>query len=171
MTKSFVCSFMLILLGSIPLSASATLLTYEFTGDNPSGSAILTYEELVLDGDADHRNLKSITGDFADAMITYIFDSLDALSGFNYDVADLSFQQFYCCGGGATSTNSPIPGALLTMGTGSPTSFNITVTDRSYNFTAVFGQPNINSVPEPSTLAVFALGMIGLASRRFKKQS
>ncbi len=26
------------------------------------------------------------------------------------------------------------------------------------------------SVPEPSTLAIFALGMIGLASRRFKKQ-
>jgi hypothetical protein len=28
-----------------------------------------------------------------------------------------------------------------------------------------------NDVPEPSTLAIFALGMIGLASRRFKKQS
>ena len=27
------------------------------------------------------------------------------------------------------------------------------------------------SVPEPSTLAIFALGIIGLASRRFKKQS
>jgi len=27
------------------------------------------------------------------------------------------------------------------------------------------------SVPEPSTLAIFTLGMIGLASRRFKKQS
>jgi hypothetical protein len=27
------------------------------------------------------------------------------------------------------------------------------------------------SVPEPSTLAIFALGMIGLASRRFKKKS
>ncbi|WP_310649977.1 PEP-CTERM sorting domain-containing protein [Colwellia sp. MB02u-14] len=26
-------------------------------------------------------------------------------------------------------------------------------------------------VPEPSTLAIFALGMIGLVSRRFKKQS
>jgi hypothetical protein len=26
-------------------------------------------------------------------------------------------------------------------------------------------------VPEPSTLAIFALGMVGLASRRFKKQS
>jgi hypothetical protein len=28
-----------------------------------------------------------------------------------------------------------------------------------------------NDIPEPSTLAIFALGMIGLASRRFKKQS
>jgi len=29
----------------------------------------------------------------------------------------------------------------------------------------------LTSVPEPSTLAIFALGMIGLASRRFKKQA
>ena len=31
--------------------------------------------------------------------------------------------------------------------------------------------PDSVSVPEPSTFAIFALGMIGLASRRFKKQS
>ncbi len=30
---------------------------------------------------------------------------------------------------------------------------------------------DLTQVPEPSTLAIFALGMIGLASRRFKKQS
>jgi hypothetical protein len=29
----------------------------------------------------------------------------------------------------------------------------------------------VSQVPEPSTLAIFALGMIGLVSRRFKKQS
>jgi hypothetical protein len=29
----------------------------------------------------------------------------------------------------------------------------------------------ITDVPEPSTLAIFALGLIGLASHRFKKQS
>ena len=29
----------------------------------------------------------------------------------------------------------------------------------------------VTSVPEPSTLAIFALGLMGLASRRFKKQS
>jgi hypothetical protein len=32
-------------------------------------------------------------------------------------------------------------------------------------------QDQTQDVPEPSTLAIFALGMIGLASRRFKKQS
>ena len=30
---------------------------------------------------------------------------------------------------------------------------------------------DVSSVPEPSTLAIFALGIMGLASRRFKKQS
>jgi hypothetical protein len=30
---------------------------------------------------------------------------------------------------------------------------------------------NYTAVPEPSTLAIFALGLMGLASRRFKKQS
>ena len=34
-----------------------------------------------------------------------------------------------------------------------------------------FAYNSSTEVPEPSTLAIFALGMIGLASRRFKKQS
>jgi len=41
------------------------------------------------------------------------------------------------------------------------------------NFTTGVGIGALDpeAVPEPSTLAIFALGMIGLASRRFKKQS
>ncbi|MFT6985987.1 MAG: hypothetical protein ACJAT7_001808 [Psychromonas sp.] len=35
----------------------------------------------------------------------------------------------------------------------------------------VVGAGNIASVPEPSTLAILALGLMGLASRRFKKQA
>ena len=30
---------------------------------------------------------------------------------------------------------------------------------------------NVTEVPEPSTLAVFALGLVGLASRKFKKKA
>jgi hypothetical protein len=37
--------------------------------------------------------------------------------------------------------------------------------------TATFSVVGPVDVPEPTTLAIFALGMIGLASRRFKKQS
>ncbi|MFT6992556.1 MAG: hypothetical protein ACJASL_004556 [Paraglaciecola sp.] len=39
-------------------------------------------------------------------------------------------------------------------------------TPRTWN-----GTINYTNVPEPSTLAIFALGLMGLASRRFKKQS
>ncbi len=39
------------------------------------------------------------------------------------------------------------------------------------NFITSNHRSNKVDVPEPSTLAIFALGMIGLASRRFKKQS
>lgn len=39
------------------------------------------------------------------------------------------------------------------------------------NLPAGAAPPDITSVPEPSTLAVFALGIMGLASRRFQKQS
>ncbi|MFT5755554.1 MAG: hypothetical protein ACI9LM_000263 [Alteromonadaceae bacterium] len=35
----------------------------------------------------------------------------------------------------------------------------------------VFDDIRVTAVPEPSTLAIFALGMIGLASRRFNKKS
>jgi len=46
------------------------------------------------------------------------------------------------------------------------------VTDRDgHDFTLDQALNIKNEVPEPSTLAIFALGMIGLASRRFKKQS
>ncbi len=38
-------------------------------------------------------------------------------------------------------------------------------------FEKVVFRASATNVPEPSTLAIFALGMIGLASRRFKKQS
>jgi len=44
----------------------------------------------------------------------------------------------------------------------------------NYSLTGTPGEPSVvdpKPVPAPTTLAIFALGMIGLASRRFKKQS
>jgi len=46
--------------------------------------------------------------------------------------------------------------------------FSSTRLEYQYETLATTTQTN---VPEPSTLAIFALGMMGLASRRFKKQS
>ncbi|WP_259366457.1 MULTISPECIES: PEP-CTERM sorting domain-containing protein [unclassified Colwellia] len=44
------------------------------------------------------------------------------------------------------------------------------VTYTRHEAVGAFFVRDITDVPEPSTLAIFALGMIGLASRRFKKQ-
>jgi hypothetical protein len=40
----------------------------------------------------------------------------------------------------------------------------------SYTYDERIVEPKPSEVPEPSTLAIFSLGMMGLASRRFKKQ-
>lgn len=45
-----------------------------------------------------------------------------------------------------------------------------TVGRYSVSISSSNGVAAVNSVPEPSTLAIFALGIMGLASRRFKKQ-
>jgi hypothetical protein len=54
--------------------------------------------------------------------------------------------------------------------------YYIDVQGNAHQTQILFAQGQVSThayldVPEPSTLAIFALGMIGLASRRFKKQS
>jgi len=63
---------------------------------------------------------------------------------------------------------------------GTASNLRVQVADPSYNccWLETSRSSNVGSwlvraseIPEPGTLAIFALGMIGLASRRFKKQS
>lgn len=62
-----------------------------------------------------------------------------------------------------------------TVAASSTTAFRITQLTHSGSSFDRWAIDNVTistqDVPEPSTLAIFALGMIGLASRRFKKQS
>lgn len=85
-------------------------------------------------------------------------------SGSNWDTwftfDDLSTSTIYLFdfGSGNTQTNGQ---AMAFAGNASAPSYAYTAT------------PTLESVsvPEPSTLAIFALGLMGLASRRFKKQA
>ena len=69
----------------------------------------------------------------------------------------------------------PLTGVIDVSGyTGDFIIFNTRPSWESYNYKITFLKSSggaVVGVPETSTLAIFALGMIGLASRRFKKQS
>jgi hypothetical protein len=62
-------------------------------------------------------------------------------------------------------------GVRLANGTYNVSTVNPTAVDTPWVSLPQVTFTGVTSVPEPSTLAIFALGMIGLASRRFKKQS
>ena len=55
----------------------------------------------------------------------------------------------------------------------SDASGSISILDTPVTYSSIAGLQiqSVSSVPEPSIFAVFALGIIGLASRRFKKKS
>ena len=92
-------------------------------------------------------------------------DTLTQLSYFNLD---------FSINGIDSGDNSDIflagGNSLYKYGLDSSQLNSFTWGDNSITYTDIAFK-GVTSVPEPSTLAVFALGMIGLASCRFKKQS
>jgi hypothetical protein len=73
---------------------------------------------------------------------------------------------------GLASQTSPTGGFFGIVDTTSTfTTVNYTARGSSSLFDNVtYGSESVETVPEPTTLATFALGLMGLAARRFKKQ-
>ncbi len=173
--------FVAVFLFSVSTSALATLLTWDLTEPDTALQATFVYDDNTLDGISNNADLLSITGDFGDGLFTYLFNSTDTNGGVLYDTSDLSLTR-WTSGTYISSVNASTSGTL---------SYSHTWYDES-TFT-LSGQAAIiadwngasievgsstqlsvsqgQAIPEPSTLAIFALGMIGLASRRFKKSS
>jgi len=91
---------------------------------------------------------------FVDSNIIWNYNSTLGLNAAIGNTVDMTFTLF----GNFNSAN-------LELLSGSFGYNNIQNIRASYTF-----GNNYNAVPEPSTLAIFALGIMGLASRRFKKQ-
>jgi len=95
------------------------------------------------------------------------YNSTDVEAG-TYDVTLSDVQAaFSTLTWGAPSLNTTQT-VIKKSGFGSGFTFS-TLNAHLFSFNAVDVGVEVNSVPEPSTLIIFALGMIGLASRRFNK--
>lgn len=101
---------------------------------------------------------------------TFTFDT--AVNAFGFDFGGISGAFSAPTLNGVTRSASGNEGAFfgaisseaLTQWTYSSSAHNILIDNITYSHSSV-------NVPEPSTLAIFVLGMIGFASRRFIKQS
>lgn len=140
------------------------------TGENGSGTGIDNTSFLNLNG---YNNNSSLTITLPEYAMAFGWDT------FNYDFGDeislitidgVTFDAM-------SSGNNPYIGFFGVIATGN-TIFNSVTVSASITLDNSIGTFNAfdnlaykaAEVPEPSTLAIFALGLMGLASRRFKKQ-
>jgi hypothetical protein len=127
-------------------------------GNDYPGCGDTTPNLNILFVDPSNSNNQAFTSMFS----VYNFDGLIKMTAFDVNNVEL----------GSVQTNS---GLLSLAGIGNISKINLLSLDQdsttldTISFESVTTIPT--DVPEPSTLAIFALGMIGLASRRFKKQS
>ena len=145
------------------------------------------------------QNYNGITGWGQDITYSFYNDNSGSIgsliaTGNGQNVTPVDSGLAWCCGGGnAWSVNFDLA-STLSLNTGhywlglsgasgsnpwwvttsgiSGYNGKVNGSNTSYDFAfSLSGDVQSQDVPEPSTLAIFALGMIGLASRRFKKQS
>lgn len=125
--------------------SNANLFTFDslsFALENTSGTSTY-WLRSSLDGFA----ADLATGNFSGGLVTNFSSDLSTLGGIN---APVSFRWFIASTTTAGFANHECPGA-------------------GCNFVDVGQDLQFFAVPEPSTLAIFALGLMGLISRRFKK--
>jgi hypothetical protein len=137
--------------------------------DNDFSTNLNSWDDDVLEFNSPTFSQATLT---ADGNINFDFSSA-FLGSFN-SAASLTFEGFFAGGGSITQT--------LSLGLNTRALFNFTgfnnlsslvISAPTDGLFALMDDLTVSasSVPEPSTLAIFALGIIGLASRRFKKQS
>lgn len=131
----------------------ATLELY-LQGDFCCGDSATEYADIFLDGLSLGRVLDEITGN----------------DRFNFPINDIAQSAFDPILGSATITLAEMlpmladGNIILSINTSSAVGAVTTTVSGTLSFETV-------DVPEPSTLAVFTLGLMGLASRKFKKQA
>jgi hypothetical protein len=137
--------------------------------DNDFSTNLNSWDDDVLEFNSLTSSQATLT---ADGNINFDFSSA-FLGSFN-SAASLTFEGFFAGGGSITQTFSL---GLNTRALFNFTGFNnlssLVISAPTDGMFALMDDLTVSasSVPEPSTLAIFALGIIGLASRRFKKKS
>lgn len=164
------------------ISIKVALTVLIMTISNIANAGLITYQiDFGVDGsgtfDIDSTDLAAAPGSglyFAPSNTVSNFSA--TVLGETYDMEDSGVFLFAMNNGllsgvtGITSSKykSSITAAILQLNTCSGLPCNSTANGTAVTYSII---PQSLLVPEPPTFAILALGMIGLALRRFKKQS
>jgi len=154
-------------------NAYAGLITFDVESYSASGiHALIEVNDTDNNGIIDIDEFSAISGDFGAGYTryTYSFNDNNALFQCHYELGQCVFKEAISS---TILVSDKVDGYAISFRFMSPSSlFNIVDVGGFWvKFDAAQSRGTPSEVPEPSNLAIFALGMIGLAFRRFKKQS
>jgi hypothetical protein len=146
--------------GSFDLTGTTLVGDHAFSGFMNSSQALAVGNQGSWDG---YTGFTSNSGAFGTG--SFVDGSVDSGDVFGLDPLQLGGVVFlptsYVSGDALSGSTTLVGHSFASLGLNTGT----------YQYATTHDTITIQvSVPEPSTLAIFALGMIGLASRRFKKQ-
>ena len=143
--------------GSLGALASGNIIDWNLSLTDLSGTFLLngaTNSAVLISGSAFTSTLSDLSFNFNAGSGFVLFQNPSIGSGTNYWCID---------NGGCANIN--VPGMTVRVGSSSGD------VGALYQGNTIIGSiAGVESIPEPTSLAMFALGMIGLASRRFNKK-
>lgn len=160
-----------------PMAANATLITYDIEWTGASGSSmagIFTFDDLsaadgfVRDRDGDLLSLMISTVDFGGLSWTWDRDSSDPFN-FNFDAVLELFPVTGAIGSPEAQSWNGLGGGLGLGVEGTSGRSGLLIDGQFVEATSSFTATKRVGVPEPGTLALLAVGLLGLGISRRRK--
>lgn len=174
------CTYLALLAALLsPMAANAGIITYDIEWTGSSGSSMtgnFTFDELsaadgfVRDSDGDLLSLEIATSDYGGLSWTWDGDASDPFN-FNFDALLELFPITGAVGSTEAQSWNGLGGGLGLGIEGTSGRSGLLIDGRFVEATSSLTVTKRAAVPEPGTLALFAIGLLGMGAARLRNKT